>query len=136
MLYAALAGCASTSQPQEAKMSFAETKQMIVASKDRFWKDSASIKNARIGATSACIAFGDCVCVESNAKNSFGGYTGLTTETVVYSGRQMTDLRKPKDLEFCTIVEDFPELNGGYIPPSTNPSPALSKQIKSGTSRN
>ena len=99
-------------------------------------KTPLPIKNARIGATSACIAFGDCVCVESNAKNSFGGYTGLTTETVVYSGRQMTDLRKPKDLEFCTIVEDFPELNGGYIPRSTNPSPALSKQIKSGTSRN
>jgi hypothetical protein len=71
VLCTTLVGCAST--PQEAKMSLAETKQMILASKDRFWKDSAAIKNARIGTTSACIAFGDCVCVESNAKNSSSG---------------------------------------------------------------
>ena len=43
----------------------------------------ASIRDARISLPYSCLGWTACVCVEANAKNSFGGYTGLQQNVAV-----------------------------------------------------
>lgn len=55
-----------------------------------------------------------CICVETNGKNSFGGYTGMQKRIAVY---RASTLISYEDWDFgdrCDDMQPFPELNGDY----------------------
>jgi hypothetical protein len=111
-----VAGCTATGQQppalQAPLLSIAEAKAIIFAGRTAHWKDPDSIRDARIGEPYACMGAlleeppTACVCVEANAKNSFGGYTGLKQNIAFLKGRTVMDFRSPRRLV------PFPELNG------------------------
>jgi len=115
-----LAGCATQGDTPIA-LSQAEARVALVAEKARLWKDPASIQDAKIGQPYSCIGGlyhlatppDTCVCVEVNAKNSFGGYTGLKPSVVMFSRGKIVDTMEPRLLQDrCEGFTPFPELNG------------------------
>jgi hypothetical protein len=131
----ALSGCATPNQIQTAPplaaaapaIDLALGKKMILSERARLWKDADSIKDAKIGQPLPCktnaIMPGrglisipaTCMCIELNARNSFGGYAGITRNAVVFSD----DPNSPVSVENlydvgveCAVLASFPELNG------------------------
>lgn len=116
-----LTGCAGSADMRP-ELSTQEIKRDVLAHRSAAWKDASSIREARIGQAYACPGRGDfsgtpmtCICVESNAKNSFGGYTGLQKRVAVYRGRTMDRLQDWDFGDHCDGLEAFPELNGDYV---------------------
>lgn len=65
---------------------------------------------------------------EANARNGFGGYTGLQRRIYVFRGREFQHAREPDlplrgDVERCDALIPWPEFDGGYKPPPA-PAPA------------
>lgn len=137
MMCAVLMGCAQGSDraidAAVAPLSFEEAKQLLVSEKARVWKDPGSIRDARVGRPFSCVGgLGHlgmmpdvCVCVELNAKNALGGYTGLQKKEVLISGRTVVDVLDPRGFgDRCGPMEPFPEMNADYLPPPTAPPAA------------
>mgnify|MGYP000863016744 CR=1 FL=1 len=107
-----LAGCAGTnasvSEPPP------DIRPAIVAHKSSLWKDPDSVRDAAIGPVTRGI-FGWKACLRANAKNSFGGFTGLKSVIV-----QTYDNGSPPVILDATIYDacgsvpytPFPEVNG------------------------
>lgn len=134
----ALAGCSTNTEsltpaPGTAPLGFEDMKQLVLTNRSRIWKDPSSIRDPQIGQPFACVgglahiaAMPDvCVCVEANAKNSMGGYTGLKQNEILISGRQIVDILPPRGAfgDRCGRMTPFPELVEGYSPP-VRPLPA------------
>ncbi len=135
-LGAALAGCAggadygNPAKPQPA-VSFEEVQSLILAERGRLWKDAGSIRDASIGRPYVCAGgvahMADmpnaCICVEVNARNGFGGYTGLSKTEVMLNGPRVVDaLPATRQMTYpCGPMTPFPELNGDYAPPAPPP---------------
>jgi hypothetical protein len=92
-------------------------KKMIVDSRGRLFKDPDSIRQARISDPIACPnGKNTCVCVELNARNSYGGYGGMgemmvhfvTPDRPEIFGGDLGELARP----YCHGYTPFPELNG------------------------
>src|SRR5262245_29386445 len=75
----------SIAQPM---LSLADARKIIVEQRCKLWKDPGSIREGRISAPHTCpshvlltrrnqAADLVCICVEANAKNSFGPHTGV-----------------------------------------------------------
>jgi hypothetical protein len=120
-LFAAALLCVSPAMAQTpnfgqlapASMSAAAVRKIILAQRSRLFKDPASIREASIGQPYACRAGGgDCVCVELNARNSYGGYTGLKTIGVWIHNGQAEAFGEMKRLDDCGKMNRFNELNG------------------------
>jgi hypothetical protein len=121
------AGAPGAAAPAAGFMSMAEAKAIILAGKSRYWKDPGSIQDARIGPVQSChgglahvVALpNQCVCVEANARNGLGGYTGAHQSVFLFADRTVVDvLDKPRSQDVCEPAQPFPELNGGYVPPA------------------
>lgn len=133
-----LAGCASTYTPppvaqvEPATLTGREVKAIVLASRTTGWKDPKSITGARIGDPLQCRVYGStattnlagstCVCIELNAKNSYGGYVGLKREVFNVTAGSIDQVNygtagPPVDL--CPNLQPFPELNGDYSAPSS-----------------
>jgi hypothetical protein len=52
-----------------------------------------------------------------NAKNSYGGYTGVAKKIVVYTGSAVDHIKDWDFDDHCEALTSFPEFNGGYTPP-------------------
>ena len=102
-------------------------RQTVLAERGRIWKDPRSITDARIGEPFTCrrnlmtTRFdkladpATCVCVEANARNAFGGYTGLRHTIVRFLGDGELEPLTAEELGFereCRALLPFPELNG------------------------
>lgn len=133
-----LAHCAAApTTPQQTAIA-EETKSAIalpaarkaIVERRTLWKDPDSIKDARIGQPHRCLgpsyqvgfSYGDrkvpasCVCIELNAKNSYGGYTGVRRTVAVFPDAGGFDTMDGGVLgfdEYCQNLQPFPELNGG-----------------------
>ncbi|MGE0579349.1 hypothetical protein [Reyranella sp.] len=140
-LCAALAGCAGGDKPEtvaSAALNFDEMKAVILAERSRIWKDTESIRDAAIGNPYTCSGglahVGQmpnvCVCVAANARNSFGGYTGIRRTEILMAGRQIVDLISPprEPTYSCGPLTPFPELNGNYVAPAAVPQPTRAKR--------
>lgn len=97
---------------------------IILANKNRLWKDPESIRDAGIGPVERPMIGGYWhVCVRANAKNSFGGYTGQQDMLIgLYDdGREpfVVSGNAPGVAACQKGFEPFPELEGGYRPPPT-----------------
>ncbi len=99
----------------------------ILAERGRLFKDPDSIRDAHVGEPYACRtptiasggrivnAPGSCVCLELNAKNSYGGYVGMRRTIAVFpdsGGITSMDGGIKGYEEYCRGVRPFPELNG------------------------
>jgi hypothetical protein len=93
-----------------------EVRALVLAERTRAWKDSESIRDARISQSYSCLGWTARVCIEANGKNSLGGYTGLKQNVANISGRTNVNFRERGIAGQCTAMEPFPELNGGYVP--------------------
>lgn len=107
--------------------SAAEARKRVIGAKAQLWKDPYSIRDAKAGETYSCTdtvirpggIIGEdpasCMCIELNAKNSYGGYTGIRRTIAVFqdSGGISSKDGGIKGFEqYCTGLMPFPELNG------------------------
>jgi len=87
----------------------------LVANRERIWKDSRSVRNAKIGDPYECLSNDGttCFCIEANARNSLGGYTGASLSQAKFdsptSVRMIDAMYAP---EKCGRMVPFPEMNG------------------------
>jgi hypothetical protein len=116
-----LASCASEQVRNESPLTIEDAKAVILTQRSSNWKDPDSIRDARIGQPYPCIGGlihaaaspTACVCIEANAKNSFGGYTGLKQQVAYLHGRTVVDFQPPRlAMDHCDGLVLFPELNG------------------------
>lgn len=112
-----LAGCQTTAQGTADASYPADYRDLIVRNKANFFKDPDSIKDAMV-ATPTPNMFGWQVCLQANAKNSFGGYTGRQTHTVqIYRNGAPPIMQETTVYDSCSGYMPFPEIEGGYVPP-------------------
>lgn len=101
-----------------------DARAAVLASKGALWKDPDSIKSASITAprrhTPGLFASMWHVCVRANAKNGFGGYTGEKDMLIgIYDDGKPPSVIMADASGYCDFPhEAFPELEGGYKPPS------------------
>lgn len=100
-----------------------DAKAAVLANKGLLWKDPESIKTASIAAPRRHMGFMWHVCVRANAKNAFGGYTGEKDMLVgMYDDGQPPKVIMADAVGYCDYPhEPFPELEGGYKPPTGRP---------------
>jgi hypothetical protein len=120
-----LAGCAATTPATEAILGSEQLRTVVAANRAKYWKDPDSIRDASISRSFAC--YGGlahvvappnvCICVEANAKNSLGGYTGLKRTTFMFHDLTLVDALPPRSQDACDPMSPFPELNSGYQAP-------------------
>jgi hypothetical protein len=113
------AGCASRGQmtTATAPMLDADFRAWVVASRSTLWKDPASVRDASVGHAYACSDGDSCLCVSANAKNGFGGYTGVQKNVVVMRGDRFLTFRPWDFGDQCENLTPLAELNGDYIAP-------------------
>lgn len=117
------AGCQTTgSQQQVPAVTFDQARQVVLANRSRIWKDPDSVRDARIGQPYTCVGHlltpgmlsDACICVEANARNSFGGYTGLQQSVVIIARGAVVDAIPARNFtDRCDGMVPFGELNGG-----------------------
>ncbi len=89
-------------------------KELFLANRSRLWKDPASVREASVSEPFVCTTGrGTCFCIEANAKNVYGGYSGL--------GKYGVEFTKPESFGLlgalgpyikCGKMIPFPEMNG------------------------
>jgi hypothetical protein len=107
-----------------------DAKAILLAHKAELWKDPDSIKDAAIAAPKRHMNFMWHVCVKANAKNAFGGYTGLKTSVIhIYDSGKAPEARSTVAGDVCDSIayQPFPELEGDYRTPAA-PSQAKAKR--------
>lgn len=114
LVWSVVAPAVATAAP----LSLADASKAVRSDRNRLWKDPESIRDARISAPHACPyrpAGSVCVCIEANARNAMGGYTGLTKTRIYFEGRKIIDAVGPLGTaapDQCGTFLPFPELNG------------------------
>src|SRR3981081_4023062 len=116
---ALLAGCATAARAPP-PLTLGDAKAIVVSSRAVYWKDPESIRDAAIGQPYSCTGGlvhvarppSACVCVMANAKNLFGGYTGLKPSVVLIAGGSVIDVISPRSQDECDSMVPFPELEG------------------------
>lgn len=122
-----LTACASPSTapvsatPQPAALTLEDAKAALLGAR-HLWKDPDSIRDTRIGQpySSGCRGhaehllqqFDACVCIATNAKNSFGGYTGLRPQVALLKGRSVLDMIPARSIDQCSAMVPWPEFDG------------------------
>ena len=112
---AVLSGCAA--QQQSAGIAEPDYpidyQQQIIRNKANLFKDPDSIRDAAIASPTPSM-MGWQVCMQANAKNSFGGYTGRQTFIVqIYRNGAATHFTSDNDLRFVLWIRSFPRNRGG-----------------------
>lgn len=117
-LLTVLAGC-QTDQQTTASIAPPDHRAIVLANKGVIFKDPDSIKNASITAPRRHMNMMWHVCVRSNAKNAFGGYTGEKDMLIgLYDDARPPSILMADGSGYCDFPhEPFPELEGGYKPP-------------------
>ena len=94
-------------------------KKVLLAERTRIWKDPDSVREAKIGEPYWCprgldpVPTETCVCIEANARNSYGGLTGLELSGFAFkSPTNFRVLGKMGAYATCGKLTPFPEMNG------------------------
>jgi hypothetical protein len=94
----------------------ATAKKVILLHRERLFKEPGSVRNAKISDPFTCLnGSGNCICIEANARNSYGGYTGIELLGIRIQGDQTEALGKMYEEARqtpCGRLVPFPELNG------------------------
>jgi len=124
-----MAGCATAPTPfpvaqvEVGTLPDMEIRRIVLASRTKAWKDPDSIVGAQIADPLQCRVHGmnattnapgsTCVCIELNARNSYGGYVGLKREVfaVTAGGLSAIDYGTVGPAaDLCPNMKPFPEL--------------------------
>lgn len=125
----ALTGCAAQSpQPEAASPAPAavtlEDAKVALTNARHLWKDPDSIKDTRIGQPYSSGCWGHahhlvqkveaCVCIATNAKNSYGGYAGSKAQValLIGHGRAVLDMIDARSHDQCSALVPWPEFDG------------------------
>jgi hypothetical protein len=114
-----LQACNTTSESES--VSPPDAKAAVLAHKNKLWKDPDSIKGAAIAAPTRHMGFMWHVCVRANARGGFGGYTGEKDALIgLYDDGRPPEALLSDAAGACyqKVYAPFPELDGGYKPPS------------------
>ncbi|MGY4370575.1 hypothetical protein ACVW1A_006640 [Bradyrhizobium sp. LB1.3] len=142
-LCAVLGGCVTQNDPApsvayQRTISADVATKAVLANRSTMWKDPYSIRDAKVGGPVTCPTQNglfptatSCVCIEANAKNSYGGYTGIRRTIAVFSSTSGAFINTSDGgivgfEEICQAMQPFPQLNGDYVEPK--PSSKLAKQ--------
>lgn len=128
LMLVAVSGCAGGSSVSEPPASAQEMNAIILTQRSNYWKDPESIRDAKVGAPFSCLGWSACVCIAANAKNGFGGYTGLKGNVAMFSGRTLISIREAGFTDQCDNMAPWPEFNGGYVAPAAPKAPAPSRK--------
>lgn len=94
----------------------ATAKKIILAQRGRLFKEPESVRDAKISDPFTCLSgTGNCICIEANARNSFGGFTGVQLSGIQFEGDQARGIGEMGALARetpCGKLVAFPELNG------------------------
>jgi hypothetical protein len=92
----------------------AQAKKLLLANRSRLWKDPDSVREAKISDPYICpTGRGTCFCIEANARNSFGGMSGLKLHGVKFSAPdQFEPIGELGPYIKCGPLAPFPEMNG------------------------
>lgn len=110
-----LCGC-SAPTPQEIGSYPANYRATIKAYMNQTYVDPPSIRDVSISSpveARELFMSGWLVCVQANAKNRMGGYTGLTTTAYWINRGVVTDEHENDDLCDRVPLAPWPEMNGG-----------------------
>lgn len=111
-----LTGCAAI--PEQARapvLTTAQARAMLLQERSRLFKDPDSIRDTRIGPlhTPAGSPDSPAVCLELNAKNSLGGYTGIKRHGVSFTNGMVQLFEDPQPPNYvCDPMMPWPEFNG------------------------
>lgn len=115
-----LAGCASAPSGM-APMTVDDAKAALAQARTN-WKDPDSIRDTKIGRpySSGCWGAAEhivsgpdtCVCIATNARNSFGGYTGLRMQVALMKNRRVIDFIDARPHDQCDQMAAWPEFDG------------------------
>jgi hypothetical protein len=91
-----------------------KTRRLLLANRARLFNDPDSVRDASSGRPFPCLGGGgDCVCLEVNAKNAYGGYTGIQTVLIKIGSGDPKNLGGNLGSDFpCGKMTPFPQLNG------------------------
>jgi hypothetical protein len=123
-LSAMLCACAGVTPPESGEPT-PDFRAVLVANKGRLFKDPDSVRDASISPFKPAM-FGWRACLRANSKNSFGGYTGLNTYSVlIYKNGSPPLVQEPTIYDGCgaEFYDEFRELEGNYVPPTVAPPP-------------
>jgi hypothetical protein len=94
----------------------ATAKKVILSQRGQLFKEPESVRDAKISDPFTCLnGSGNCICIEANARNSYGGYTGIELLGIRIEGNQAEALGKmyaEARATPCGKLVAFPELNG------------------------
>ena len=94
-----VAGCSNSLRSADTPT--LDTRSYVLANMKIIFKDPPSVRDLSVGPSSPEL-FGWSFCMQSNAKNSFGGYTGLITNTVyVYANGSPPMIQEPSVYTRC-----------------------------------
>lgn len=116
-------------------LSRADVGRLVLAQRARLWKDAPSIREAKLSDPMICpandlaslpaSAGSTCACIEANAKNGYGGYTGLHRTVVIVPPAGDLSTSDAGIRGFAMICDadmaPFPEMNGDYVAPKPGP---------------
>lgn len=118
-----LSACASPSAAvtEPASLTVDQAKAALTRSRS-LWKDPDSIRDTRIGQPYSSGCWGHmahmatppdaCICIATNARNSFGGYTGLRTQVALIKANSVIDLIDARLHDQCASMVPWPEFDG------------------------
>lgn len=107
-------GAAAALKKQPAKP-LAPYKTLVLQNKSRMFKDPGSIIDAKIGRPYDCnsqLGQQQCLCLEANGRNAYGGMTGMDTYVARVTATSVEMVGKMYEPSACGKMEPFPELNG------------------------
>jgi hypothetical protein len=113
----------------------ADYREQIAQQKSTLFKDPGSVRDAKIAHPEPSM-MGWQACIKANAKNSFGGYTGLNMYVVqIYRNGSPPILLPTTIYDGCGSKHyaQFDELNGDYVPPAAPPVPQSKPLRPTGT---
>jgi hypothetical protein len=105
-----VAGCATS--PQQNPMTWSEAARIVLSNKGSLFKDPESVRDAALGQPYLSALGGNRVCIRANAKNSFGGYTGVRDELLLIANGTVSTLGTATPADPCGTFIPLPELNG------------------------
>ena len=107
---------AQTERADKPTITQAEAKRALLANRSRLFKDPGSIRDAKVSQPFTCLTgSGNCICIEANARNSFGGYTGIQLVGFqLLGGGKVEPIGQmyARDKTCGRTLSPFPEFNG------------------------
>lgn len=113
-----LCGCSATPDPQKMGPYPSNYRALIKVQMKETFVDPYSLRDVSISTPAGYHYFmeqGWLVCVQANAKNSLGGYTGLETTAYLISKGEIAETFHDQSICDNVAMTSWPEMDGGGL---------------------